>query len=612
MSFAYPLGLIGLIGIPILIIIYIIKNKYTEQTITSTYLWKLSEKFLPKRKPISALSGIICLILQILAVLLISLLIAHPIITIPNAAKEYCFIIDASGSMNMVSDDTTRFELGKDKIEEVITSSTDGSKYTLVYVGSTAKVIYEKLQDKEKAVELLDKVEPTGVTVSFKNTLKYVQEYFNQNNSLVTYLVTDKDYTSSNIEVINVSNKESNYAVINTKQEIINSKLEISGSLVSYEQDATLNVEIYINDKLETTENIDVVKMEETPFTYTSNTTDFSEIKILITNEDALNLDNSSVIYNVEKNHEYKALVVSDRPFYLLSAIATVGNTDVTVVASDAYNPNVSGYDLYIYDAVSPTVLPSDGTIWLFGAPVSIDGAGFSVQDTVIDEEGMELTYPKNSTSTFKILTSNLTKEQIYIAKYIKYGLYSNFTTLLTHNGQPVVFTGVTDSGNREVVFAFDLHDSNLPLLIDYLTLSKNLLDYSFPTVLEEASYVSGDTVEVSVISGCESIRVESPSGSVAYLDITSEYATYKLNEVGTYKIILMIGDEEKVFTIFSSLPNEEGSSVYDVEELSLQGELGTDYTDGIYDKLIVLFIILMLVYMADWVVYCYEQYQIR
>ena len=29
MSFVYPLGLLGLIGIPILIIIYIIKNKYT-------------------------------------------------------------------------------------------------------------------------------------------------------------------------------------------------------------------------------------------------------------------------------------------------------------------------------------------------------------------------------------------------------------------------------------------------------------------------------------------------------------------------------------------------------------------------------------------------------
>ena len=46
MSFLYPLGLLGLIGIPILIIIYILKNKYTEQTISSTYLWRLSEKFL--------------------------------------------------------------------------------------------------------------------------------------------------------------------------------------------------------------------------------------------------------------------------------------------------------------------------------------------------------------------------------------------------------------------------------------------------------------------------------------------------------------------------------------------------------------------------------------
>ena len=46
MSFLYPLGLLGLIGIPILIIIYIIKTKYTEQTVASTYLWLLSERFL--------------------------------------------------------------------------------------------------------------------------------------------------------------------------------------------------------------------------------------------------------------------------------------------------------------------------------------------------------------------------------------------------------------------------------------------------------------------------------------------------------------------------------------------------------------------------------------
>ena len=53
MSFSYPLGLIGLIGVPILIIIYIIKTKHTEQIIPSTYLWNLSEKFLTKKKEIA-------------------------------------------------------------------------------------------------------------------------------------------------------------------------------------------------------------------------------------------------------------------------------------------------------------------------------------------------------------------------------------------------------------------------------------------------------------------------------------------------------------------------------------------------------------------------------
>ena len=79
MTFLYPLGLLGLIGIPILIIIYIIKQKYTEQTIASTYIWTLSEKFLKRRNPFSRITGLISLILQILAITLVSLAIAHPI-----------------------------------------------------------------------------------------------------------------------------------------------------------------------------------------------------------------------------------------------------------------------------------------------------------------------------------------------------------------------------------------------------------------------------------------------------------------------------------------------------------------------------------------------------
>ena len=69
MSLLYPLGLLGLLAIPVLIIIYIIKSKYTEQVIASTYLWELSEKFLKKRRRINRFAGIISLLLQIFAVI---------------------------------------------------------------------------------------------------------------------------------------------------------------------------------------------------------------------------------------------------------------------------------------------------------------------------------------------------------------------------------------------------------------------------------------------------------------------------------------------------------------------------------------------------------------
>lgn len=612
MRFIYPLGLLGLLGIPVLIIIYIIKNKYTEQIVPSTYLWNLSEKFLKKKKPISLISGIISLVLQILAVIIVSVLIAKPVITLPNTAKDYCFIIDGTGSMNFETNDTTRMEIGKIKIEELIESSKNGSSYTLIYVGATSRVVYENLSNKDKAIEMLSKLQPSGVTVGLTGIINHVQNYYNENKSLETYFVTDKDYTSSNINIINVSNNEQNYAIYDTSTLVEGTNMKVSSSIISYADDAILNVDVYVNSELLTTKEIECKKGIVQEFSTYVNVTDYETLEVKISNDDALDLDNNEVLYNIEKTHSYSTLIVSDRPFYLTSVIENVGNTDILVVSRDEYTSSMSGFSLYVFDSYTPNVLPTDGTVWLFGVSSSIDQSGFSVQDVIEDETGIAATYPKNSTSIYRTLTSGLLKNQIYVTKYYKYGLYKNFTVLLTHEGNPLIFTGLTDSGNREVVFAFDLHDSNVPLLLDYLTLSKNLLNYSFPVILEESSYICGDTVELNVLSNCDSIRIETPSNDVSYLDISSEVTSYQTSEVGTHTIKVMIGDQERVFNIFVGLPLAEQYSGEEVTTLELQGVKENNYRDGIYDELIVLFVILAVIYMADWMVYCYEQYQLR
>ena len=612
MSFHNPLGLLGLIGIPIVILIYIIKNKHTEQIVTSNYLWHLSEKFLNKKKNVSLISGIISLLLQIIAITMISLVIAHPIIYIPNGAKEYCFILDGSGSMNMVIEEKSRIDIGKDEIKNIINSSADGSKYTLIYASDTARVVYEKFDNKEKACELLEDLKPSGVSVTYDSILKHVQKYFNENKSMITYLVTDKDYQSNNIEIINVSNDVDNYAISNFNYIIEESLLKINANVLSYESDTTLNVNLYIDGVLIDSKEVEVSKLTEGNYYFETDNTDFLNISLEISNVDGLMLDNVSTIYNVEKEHNYSTLVISYRPFYIESMLKTVGNTSVTVISPENYNSDMSGYSLYIFDAVTPKTLPTDGTVWLFKPTESIEKSGFSVQDIVEDENGIELTYPKNSTSMFKLLTYGLEKEQVYVSKYVKYGLYKNFTTLLTHEGNPVIFTGTSDNGVREVVFGFDLHDSNFPLLMDYLVLSKNLIDYSFPIILDNSVYTCGDKVEINVLSNCDSIKVTSPNGDVSYLDVSSEITSFNTTLVGTYVLTMNFNGDIKEFSIYSNLPSEESTTVHEVVDINLSGELENEYSDGIYDKLLFLFIILAIVYVADWVVYCREQYQLR
>ena len=94
MSFLNPLGLIALIGIPILIIIYIIKPRYQEKKITSTYIWRLSLKYKKKKRPIQWLQKSLLFFIQILILTLLGLSVARPELLLSARSKEKVIILD--------------------------------------------------------------------------------------------------------------------------------------------------------------------------------------------------------------------------------------------------------------------------------------------------------------------------------------------------------------------------------------------------------------------------------------------------------------------------------------------------------------------------------------
>jgi hypothetical protein len=368
---------------------------------------------------------------------------------------------------------------------------------------------------------------------------------------------------------------------------------------------------LYVGDSDPIKKSVSVKKLEKKNFEFESDNLEFSQIKLSIEESDSLSLDNEVILYNASYDSSFKTLIVSDSPFFLESMIRSYGNVQLDVMSTTEYSKD-TGYGLYIFDGYSPDEMPKDGAVWFFNPVSSVSNSGFSFNSVEELSPYGKAVYNNSSSTKVKNLLEGAVKSDIYIKQYAKCRLDRSFTTLLTYDSNPLLFAGTNIYGNREVVFAFDIHDSDVALSIDFVILANNLLSYTFPAVVDKTAYYCGDTVNINVLANCDSIRVQAPSGTNYYLDTDTDIAEYTLTEIGEYSIIVSFSGSSRVVNVYSSLAESERYTVATAESLSLGGEKVTKRVDGIYDDLLYLFIILAVLYIADWMVYCYEQYQLR
>lgn len=609
MKFLYPLGLLGLLCIPVLILIYILKNKYVEKIVSSTYIWNLSEKFLKKKKPLKKVTDLISLVLQVITVLVLSISIAHPVFTIPNSAENVCFVLDISGSMNINNGSITRFEKGKQKIVELVNSSSNGSTFTLITASKETKVILEKEENKEKVLNKLNEISLDYSSSSLVDALTTIQNYYNEQKIGHTYLITDKTYSSvSNIDLINVSSQEENYALYDSKYQIRKGKINISGNLISYESDSVLNINLYLDDKFIVSQEVNVNKMVEKQYSFSIDEQEFSSMKVEITNSDALSLDNSNILYSVGSKNVCSTLIVTgNSTFYVSAILKAIGNVKIEEISPSSYH-NQQGYDLYIFDSYSPNVLPNDGTIWLINTSKNIASSGFVVQNSVSLKDGGKTIYEQEKSSLYNELTKDTKNNSVSINQYMKYGLYREFTTILSINKIPLIFAGNNDYGNREVVFSFDFQNTDFPLLYDYIVLMRNFLNYSNPSPLENLFYKVGEDINVNIVNDCSSVKVTSPSNNISYLETNFSQTSFSLDEVGTYQFDFLINNEIKTYRIYVEFDSEEGKIFDNQTSIDLINNSNNLKFDGILDNLFIVILLAAILFSIDWMWYSYEQ----
>ncbi len=609
MSFLYPWGLLGLIGIPILIIIYIIRNRYKEHIVSSSYLFELSEKFLKRKKILRRFEGLLSLIFEIIAVLFLSISLAHPVFYLPDQAENICFILDASGSMNIAQDGKSRFEKAKEQINSTVSSSLIGSTYTLIYAGSESQTIAKRAKDKDIFYQLSNRLTPEDSYIELDDALDTALSYY-QNGEISKLIVyTDKTYTHiDNVEWVNLSNHEQNYAIYDLSVKEENNRLIFEGNVLSYEEDTTLSLSLLLDDNELRSQEISVLKDIETPFQFDVVKRTYEKASVKINNEDSLALDNEDSYYPLTNKNKSKIALVSKSPFYIQAMIRAIGIYDLDIIAPEAY---VEGeYDLYIFDSYTPSRLPENSSVWFINIDQNVDHSGFLVQDHRVSSPSYSVRYQREDSPLYRQITEGTHQNQMMLYQYYKYSLYEPFTTILSYDSVPLLFVGTTEDNAREVVFSFALDDSDLPILYDFIPLMRNLLNYSLPSPIEDKNYVAGDDLQINVSSGFESARITTPSEDVKYISFNSNIEYYRLKEVGTYKIQITSQNETRTYPIYVGFSKDEGYvTVTKDASFALVENANIIKNTSIVDQLMIIVLLGAIFFILDWMVYAHEQY---
>ena len=182
----------------------------------------------------------------------------------------------------------------------------------------------------------------------------------------------------------------------------------------------------------------------------------------------------------------------------------------------------------------------------------------------------------------------------------------------MTYNNLPMVFAGKNDAGQREIVFSFDLHDSDFGLKYDWICLLKNFLDYSNPKLINEFSYEVTDVLTFAVSDKMKSLSIFTPDSKLEpFTIIGKDYVTYQLDMVGTYSIEIEYDDGTvKQINIFAQFPKEESNSIaVDTKNYQLSTNELTVKGDGLFDNILPIVIAAAIFFAADWILYAHEQY---
>lgn len=586
MGITNVLGLIGLIGIPIIIILYMLRPKNKPITIPSLYLWQQMSEEIESATKLKKLKSSILMFIQLFIVILLTLILAGLFLKNTNNADKVLIVVDSSYTMGSEDVDGNRLEYAKELVNDYIDNLSDESLVSVLALEEVPRTLMQNETDKgfiKNTIKQLQVIDGICDLELASETIELLREegqevvYFGdrkiQGVSRVLTVKETKNYSVHDISYTKYFEEDS----ITVLTEIFNHD----------DQAGLIPLSLYVDDVLFGAKQIEVEGESSGKIFFENIPIDTRALHIQIDEDDILDIDNHAYTM-VQAEQTQKALLISESNKFLEKALGLHPNIELYVTDSAE---NLYGYDLYIFDGLMPVDFPRDGNYMIFD-PDEIDGIellGY-VENPVFTTNNHKITNLIEQTEFSTRVTS------VYNIEDSRDIIYN------TEFGAGAFEMKIHD--NKAVVFGFDVHQTDLPLSIEFPVMMMNSVEHLLNNqMVPNINHVAGESVTISIFPSTIKATITSPSGIESNLDLTRRELVYnQLTEVGTYTVVQESEAEfvSESFSVNVPLITTTGGSV---------GEgLNTDVPLSSKDLGKIIGIIVVVFMLIEWIIYSYRR----
>lgn len=542
MTLLSPFGLLALLAIPVLIAFYLLRVRYQEHEVGSTYLWEQLIRDLAVHEPWQRPRFSVLLLIQALLLGGLAFALARPALLTGAAERAYAVVVlDGSASMNATDVAPSRFERARGLARSAVAGLPDGSTATVVLAGAHPDVLAAETADRPRIYDALDRAAPTDAPGDLASALRMAVALARGRANGQVLVFSDGafdppgvDATGIKITYAPVVGGDDNRAIValdarpnpqNRRQ------YEAFARIQNYaDRPVDTTVSLRADDRLIDSQTLHLDPNGSAAAVFLDLPTAARVLEARLPEGDALAADDRAWTV-LERRQATQVLLVTRGSFFLERILALLPAVELyRVLPRRLGTIDDSIYDALVFDGAVPDVPPRRPLMI-----VNHQDSPFLPVKTIVRR-------PSMLTASDDPLMRYVDLRDVRVARLGQVDPPSWARVLAEADGVPAILAGELD-GRRVVVFLFDLRSSNLPLSASFPILMSNLIGYlEPPRTLDLSVARPGAPLNVVTQPGADQVIVEGDGGVVAErkadggpvaLDAPTRVGAYLLRQLG-------------------------------------------------------------------------------